>query len=355
MKNECVITVTFYADDGSDQLKRLDKRYLITNWRDETDLRASLDEIALEMNHISGYGIYSIKAVSNELNFLVNYQETFIPYNDESLNHHIYFDDSLRFLAGYRYGKTKVWLEMPRQRILTGVREPLQLYQTGDKLLKIKIVAPLTTKEAKRKRTKYVIRFDYLNPILHSFTERLALGCLSPITRYPLEQLPIKIQDSMHQIKSLLSWWKLPAAQTTFARLKKKRKLDEKVAKAESRKQQQQKKAGIIFADQEKKKRVDQVYLIEMAANDLSERLYKIGVSNAPGKRLRSLKTSNPFELKIIHTFVATPALDAESFLHEKYKEYRMQGEWFRLPPSVVDEIVQIKKYGNGVFDDKAS
>ena len=57
----------------------------------------------------------------------------------------------------------------------------------------------------------------------------------------------------------------------------------------------------------------------------------KIGVSNALGKRLKALQTSNPFPLEIVHCFIAEPAEKAEKCLHTKFQQSQLNGEWFQL------------------------
>jgi hypothetical protein len=78
--------------------------------------------------------------------------------------------------------------------------------------------------------------------------------------------------------------------------------------------------------------------------------IYKIGISNAPGKRLQSLSTSIPHELQIVHRFVADSAEEAEAHLHKRFKEARIKGEWFRLTPEQIAELKQITAFKNGQF-----
>ncbi len=61
----------------------------------------------------------------------------------------------------------------------------------------------------------------------------------------------------------------------------------------------------------------------------------KIGKSKKPIYRERTLQSEKP-TIKLIHIIYE----DIESELHEKYKEYRYRGEWFKLPESKVDEII---------------
>ena len=53
---------------------------------------------------------------------------------------------------------------------------------------------------------------------------------------------------------------------------------------------------------------------------------HKIGRSNNPGHRERTLQCQEP-DVKLL----ATCAVDIESKLHNKYRERRMRGEWFYL------------------------
>lgn len=54
----------------------------------------------------------------------------------------------------------------------------------------------------------------------------------------------------------------------------------------------------------------------------------KIGFSTRPLNRLRDLQTSNPGALEIIGTMQGTKAY--EHRLHERFKRFRVRGEWFR-------------------------
>lgn len=66
---------------------------------------------------------------------------------------------------------------------------------------------------------------------------------------------------------------------------------------------------------------------------------FKIGkTENNPEERLSQLQTGNPRKL-IIYRFILTDNHSLmESFLHNKYKEFRIQNEWFNITQSVIDE-----------------
>jgi hypothetical protein len=55
------------------------------------------------------------------------------------------------------------------------------------------------------------------------------------------------------------------------------------------------------------------------------------------GERLRTMRTSNPFDLEVILDLAGYGHL--ESRMHELFKKYRSRGEWFRLPARYVREI----------------
>ena len=62
----------------------------------------------------------------------------------------------------------------------------------------------------------------------------------------------------------------------------------------------------------------------------------KIGVSNNVNHRLSILQVANPLELSIVKTIESNTPYKLEAELHEKYKEYSIRGEWFKLDLSTV-------------------
>jgi hypothetical protein len=65
---------------------------------------------------------------------------------------------------------------------------------------------------------------------------------------------------------------------------------------------------------------------------------HKIGRSKNPNKRERTLQSEKPTISLFYHCEV--PA-KIESILHEKYKDYRVRGEWFDLDEEQINEIVE--------------
>jgi len=332
-----VITVTFYRGVQEPSLDQLNKKYVVKRWRDEAHLRQLLDDIAREMNYISGYGIWSIKAKAEQLTFTIDYRDTYKPYEQESkayLRHGFWF--SLRFTVGRSYHSI-TRLIIPRLNITTA---KVIKYDPDDNLLQIRAIAHWGRKEKKQAKSRYLLYFDPENPILNSFLQRISDGGeLEPQTSTKWQP----IQNINH---SYISWWHLPNAQTTSYQRK---KLDKRKEK-EERKQKQLEKSGIIYTDRAKKKKADQVYLIKMDDDDLPEPVYKIGISNAPRKRLQTLNTSSPFELTIVHKFVADPALEAEAQLHLRYQSNHKKGEWFKLSGVQLAELKNIIGFTIGAF-----
>lgn len=54
----------------------------------------------------------------------------------------------------------------------------------------------------------------------------------------------------------------------------------------------------------------------------------KIGVSKKVKERLRELQVANPFMLRIIFQIRGT--IELERALHDRFSQYRLEGEWFK-------------------------
>ena len=84
------------------------------------------------------------------------------------------------------------------------------------------------------------------------------------------------------------------------------------------------------------------VYLMK----DISNGYYKIGISNRPEYRERTLQSEKPtIELLTAKPFPSRIIAEAiEQALHKAFGEKRLRGEWVELTPSDVDDIVQTLK-----------
>lgn len=96
------------------------------------------------------------------------------------------------------------------------------------------------------------------------------------------------------------------------------------------------------------------IYLIKN-----SEGFYKIGrTKNNAMDRLKQLQTGSSSELKLVKACNSEAGSKVESILHNRYKGYNVQGEWFDLPEKEVDTfeknvstitemVMSLKKSGN--------
>jgi len=76
----------------------------------------------------------------------------------------------------------------------------------------------------------------------------------------------------------------------------------------------------------------------------------KIGVAVDVAKRLRQLNAASPVELSIYAQFLITvsrypqnyePSRSIESTVHRRLCNFRVKGEWFKLPPQDAAMVVQ--------------
>ena len=68
----------------------------------------------------------------------------------------------------------------------------------------------------------------------------------------------------------------------------------------------------------------------------------KIGMSKQPYRRMSSLQTGTPLEVKLIHRVFTFDMVELEKALHEYYAAYWMRGEWFDLPDECIREFPTI-------------
>lgn len=66
----------------------------------------------------------------------------------------------------------------------------------------------------------------------------------------------------------------------------------------------------------------------------------KIGISDAPVRRLRGLMAWSPVALELLATFPGTKT--EEAMLHSHFLDQRDHGEWFKSSPSMLDLIARI-------------
>lgn len=66
----------------------------------------------------------------------------------------------------------------------------------------------------------------------------------------------------------------------------------------------------------------------------------KIGFTQRLDVRLEGLRTASPFPLTVLRTIAHPDAFALEHQLHRRYAAYRQHGEWFDLPPAVLDALL---------------
>lgn len=96
--------------------------------------------------------------------------------------------------------------------------------------------------------------------------------------------------------------------------------------------------------------RLASVYII----SDVLERYTKVGISEAPTRRLASLQTANPHRLHLIHNtdpFDRSLAEEIEGHIHAELRSKAMAGEWFRCSPDDALEAMII--VGNRLASDE--
>lgn len=73
-----------------------------------------------------------------------------------------------------------------------------------------------------------------------------------------------------------------------------------------------------------------------------NEHQQKIGVSNDPSQRLKTLQTSNGDKLSIHYVFEVPDklAFKFEKHIHRENNHKRKKGEWFEMSPSEVEHLM---------------
>lgn len=80
---------------------------------------------------------------------------------------------------------------------------------------------------------------------------------------------------------------------------------------------------------------LDNVYLLE------SDGFYKLGISTNIQKRIGDEQTGNPHEIKVV-TFFSAPhsyCYAFEQIWHKRLVDHNHRGEWFYLPPVLLEEL----------------
>ena len=71
--------------------------------------------------------------------------------------------------------------------------------------------------------------------------------------------------------------------------------------------------------------------------------LTKIGVAENVEARFSALQVGNPTPLRLVNSFASASPLDDEQALHDRFAKYHTRGEWFNLPPRIVNRLSRLK------------
>jgi len=94
-----------------------------------------------------------------------------------------------------------------------------------------------------------------------------------------------------------------------------------------------------------KKRKLGFIYLIKAKTGEC-----KIGYSTNVQQRLKSFQSYPPFKYTLIHHFPSDDMDKSELFLHEKYSQKNIQGEWFNLSDSDISDLIRIEKFDSNEF-----
>lgn len=89
-----------------------------------------------------------------------------------------------------------------------------------------------------------------------------------------------------------------------------------------------------------------QVYLMK---NSLG--LFKVGISNNPGKRCRDISNSSGFPVEVVKVWSALNARRTERQLHNHYADLRKNGEWFDFSGIALQDVFSCVVLHGGLDD----
>lgn len=84
------------------------------------------------------------------------------------------------------------------------------------------------------------------------------------------------------------------------------------------------------------------VYIVKQTN---AQNIYKIGCTNNVTRRLISMRTDNMFA-ELFASIQSDDCFRLEKELHTRFKEYRIQGEWFCIPDALLAKLVYLKPIG---------
>lgn len=76
----------------------------------------------------------------------------------------------------------------------------------------------------------------------------------------------------------------------------------------------------------------------------LPDNYYKIGLSKTPVTRIKSLGVNLPFPIEPLHVFPTNDMYGCERYLHNRFTEKRVNGEWFQLEQGDLDYLLALSE-----------
>lgn len=73
--------------------------------------------------------------------------------------------------------------------------------------------------------------------------------------------------------------------------------------------------------------------------NASSTTLYKIGITENIGNRIKQLSTGSGYELSVTHIYETEYAREIEGMLHRHYEPIRSNLEWFDFVNTPIEEV----------------
>jgi predicted GIY-YIG superfamily endonuclease len=91
------------------------------------------------------------------------------------------------------------------------------------------------------------------------------------------------------------------------------------------------------------------MYLYVIQAKEIDKVVHKIGITNDLEKRLKNIRTGNPYPVEYVFYQEMDNASKLERWLHLHFKKYKLEGEWFHTI-TLMDIRKQIFTYNDFDF-----
>ena len=69
-------------------------------------------------------------------------------------------------------------------------------------------------------------------------------------------------------------------------------------------------------------------------------KFFKLGYASKPKNRLANIKSSNPFNIRLIFEYETPQPKTLEYLVHHFFKEHHYQGEWFLIPENMMEAFI---------------